>query len=69
MGNPWEPDFYPQWIWDLAANIVLPAAIIGAGLLLWKHGPMLLIEYGPKLFTRWGKRWQDKRENGNEQAQ
>ena len=65
MRVPWEENFYPEWLWILAANVVFLAGVIAALILLWHHGPALLIKYGPKLFTQWGETWEGKRENGN----
>jgi len=64
MNKPWEENFYPEWIWFLAANVILLAGVVAAAILLWHHGPALLIKYGPQLFTRWGTAWDDKRTNG-----
>ena len=61
MGNPWEPNFYPQWIWDLAANVVFLAGSIAAVLVLWKYGPELLIKYGWNWMTTLGESWGERR--------
>ena len=65
MNRPWEENFYPEWMWFLAANLIALAGVVAALLLLWHHGPRLLIKYGPRLFTQWGETWDGKRNSGS----
>lgn len=61
----WEPGFWPEWIWDLLANLAVFGAIVGfisALIWLWSKGPGLLIKYGPGWATKLGLHWDDKRE-------
>jgi hypothetical protein len=60
----WEPGFWPEWIWDLLANLAVFGALVGfisALIWLWSRGPGLFIKYGPKWMTRLGHWWDGRR--------
>ena len=65
MNRPWEADFFPDAVWHLMTNLGLLAAVIAVWasiLYAWKHGPALLIKFGPDWFTRIGHWWGGKRD-------
>lgn len=69
MGKPWEPEFFPSWLWEFMTNMGLLAAVVASftlaawtGTWLWNHGPKLLIKYGTKWMARLGIRWGNKRD-------
>ena len=60
---------FPSWMWTVMTDLgffVAVVAVISALAWLWKHGPRLLIENGPNLFTNLGKRWEQKRNGDSE---
>ena len=65
MNAPWEADFFPPEVWQLATNLGLFAAFIAAwasAVWVWRRGPGLLIKFGPDWFTKIGHRWQARRD-------
>ena len=69
MMADWYPEggYVPDQVWYLMGDLAIFAAVvatISGVMFLWRHGPRLLIKYGPTLFTTWGNRW-DLRRNGD----
>ena len=65
MNRPWESDFFPEWVWQLATNLGLLAAFIAVWasiVWVWKRGPALLIKYGPAWMTKLGIHWGARRD-------
>ena len=68
MNNPWDADFFPTEVWQLATNLGLLAAFIAVWASLvwvWRRGPALLIKHGFDWMTTLGHRWETRR-NGNQ---
>ncbi len=64
MNPPWEPDFFPPEVWQLATNLGLLVAFVAFLSALgwvWKHGPELLIAHGFVWMTKLGMRWETRR--------
>lgn len=65
MTPPWEPNFWPEWVWHTLENLAVFAAIVaffGAVVWLWNKGPGWAIKYGGERMTRFGHREEARRQ-------
>lgn len=56
--------YVPQAVWSILTDlgaIVAIVAVFSAVMYGWKHGPALLVKYGPNWWTNLGHRWGSRR--------